>query len=205
MSAMLCVVTNECRARCAEVRSGCRSSAGVLARFFVVAYLGVGLPPVLLAAATNRISSRSALIVFSAVILAVSVIAARLQATALRRSDGGASVGGAVLSDTPVTIMCCLLRHALGAILSVNQVAGLPGSAQGGAWISMIERPQTGDPRLRPLHCRGRDVRRSQQPWAHSQMASRRCGYTNPDMPSGGRPGIMDLTVQSFQCHNWTE
>ncbi|HET6985994.1 MAG TPA: MFS transporter [Kribbella sp.] len=61
------------------------STAGVLALFFVVAYLGVGVPPVLLAAATHLISSRSALIVFSAVILAVSVIAARLQATALRR------------------------------------------------------------------------------------------------------------------------
>jgi hypothetical protein len=60
------------------------SAAGVLAMFFVVAYLGVGLPPVLLTAATHLISSRSALIVFSAVILAVSVIAARLQAAALR-------------------------------------------------------------------------------------------------------------------------
>jgi len=61
------------------------ATAGVLAMFFVVAYLGVGLPPVLLAAATHLISSRSALIVFSAVILAVSVIAARLQAKALRQ------------------------------------------------------------------------------------------------------------------------
>jgi MFS family permease len=61
------------------------STAGVLALFFVVAYVGVGLPPVLLTAATHLISSRSALIVFSAVILAVSVIAARLQATALRQ------------------------------------------------------------------------------------------------------------------------
>jgi hypothetical protein len=60
------------------------SAAGVLAMFFVVAYLGLGLPPVLLTAATHLISSRSALIVFSAVILAVSVIAARLQAAALR-------------------------------------------------------------------------------------------------------------------------
>jgi hypothetical protein len=60
------------------------STAGVLAIFFVVAYLGVGLPPVLLTAATYLISSRSALIGFSAVILAVSVIAARLQAAALR-------------------------------------------------------------------------------------------------------------------------
>ena len=88
------------------------STAGVLAMFFVVAYLGVGLPPVLLTAATHLISSRSALIVFSAVILAVSVIAARLQATALRHSDGVASFGAAVVSDTPVTIMCRLLRHA---------------------------------------------------------------------------------------------
>jgi MFS family permease len=61
------------------------STAGVLALFFVVAYLGVGLPPVLLTLATHLITSRSALIVFSAVILAVSVIAARLQTAALRR------------------------------------------------------------------------------------------------------------------------
>jgi hypothetical protein len=49
---------------------------------------GVGLPPVLLAAATHLISSRSALIVFSALILAVSGIAARLLSTALRHTDG---------------------------------------------------------------------------------------------------------------------
>lgn len=61
------------------------STAGVLAMFFVVAYLGLGPAPVLLTAATHVMSSRSALIVFSAVILAVSVIAARLQAAALRR------------------------------------------------------------------------------------------------------------------------
>ena len=61
------------------------STAGVLAMFFVVAYLGLGLPPVLLTAATHLMSSRSALIIFSAVILALSVIAARLQAAALRR------------------------------------------------------------------------------------------------------------------------
>jgi MFS family permease len=60
------------------------STAGVLAMFFVVAYLGVGVPPVLLTAATYLISSRSALIGFSVVILAISVIAARLQAAALR-------------------------------------------------------------------------------------------------------------------------
>jgi MFS family permease len=60
------------------------STAGVLAIFFVAAYLGLGPAPVLLTAATHLISSRSALIVFSAVILAVSVTAARLQAAALR-------------------------------------------------------------------------------------------------------------------------
>ena len=60
------------------------STAGVLAMFFVVAYLGLGLPTVLLTAATHLISSRSALIIFSALILAVSVIASRLQAAALR-------------------------------------------------------------------------------------------------------------------------
>jgi MFS family permease len=60
------------------------STAGVLALFFVVAYLGLGPAPLLLTVATHLISSRSALIVFSAVILAVSVIAARLQAAALR-------------------------------------------------------------------------------------------------------------------------
>jgi MFS family permease len=60
------------------------STAGVLAIFFVAAYLGLGPAPVVLTAATHLISSRSALIVFSAVILAVSVTAARLQAAALR-------------------------------------------------------------------------------------------------------------------------
>jgi predicted MFS family arabinose efflux permease len=60
------------------------STAGVLALFFVIAYLGLGLP-VLLTAATQLIGSRSALIVFSVLILAISVIAVRLQAAALRR------------------------------------------------------------------------------------------------------------------------
>jgi hypothetical protein len=54
--------------------------------FSVIAYLGLGPAPVLLTVATHLISSRSALIVFSAVILAVSVLAARLQAAALRDS-----------------------------------------------------------------------------------------------------------------------
>ena len=60
------------------------STAGVLAMFFVVAHFGVGLPPALMAAATHLISSRSALIGCSAAILAVSVIAPRLQAAAPR-------------------------------------------------------------------------------------------------------------------------
>jgi predicted MFS family arabinose efflux permease len=60
------------------------STAGVLAIFFVAAYLGLGPAPLLLTAATHLISSRSALIAFSALILAVSATAARLQAAALR-------------------------------------------------------------------------------------------------------------------------
>jgi hypothetical protein len=61
------------------------SVAGVLATFFVLAYLGLGLPPVLLAAATHVISGRAALFIFSAVIVAISIVAAQLQAAALRR------------------------------------------------------------------------------------------------------------------------
>ena len=53
-------------------------------RRLLVQLLGLGLP-VLLTAATHLISSRSALIVFSALTLAVSAIAVRLQAAALRR------------------------------------------------------------------------------------------------------------------------
>lgn len=60
------------------------AAAGVLSIFFVVAYLGMGLPPVLLAAATTAVSNNVALIGFSIVIAAVSLIAGRLQATALR-------------------------------------------------------------------------------------------------------------------------
>jgi hypothetical protein len=61
------------------------STAGVLAIFFVVAYLGLAVPTVLLTVATYLIGNQAALIAFSAVILAVSVMAARLQAAALRR------------------------------------------------------------------------------------------------------------------------
>jgi hypothetical protein len=60
------------------------SNAGVLAMFFVVAYIGVGLPPVLLTVATRLTSNRSALIGFSAIILAISITAVRRQAAALR-------------------------------------------------------------------------------------------------------------------------
>jgi hypothetical protein len=60
------------------------ATAGVLAMFFVVAYVGMGLPPILLAAATTVVSERTAMIVFGVVIVAVSAIAARLQANALR-------------------------------------------------------------------------------------------------------------------------
>lgn len=62
------------------------AAAGVLARFFVVAYVGMGLPPVLLAVATTAVSDNVALIGFSVVIAAVSAIAGRLQATAMRPS-----------------------------------------------------------------------------------------------------------------------
>jgi MFS family permease len=60
------------------------SAAGVLAMLFVVAYVGMGLPPVLLAVATTIVSNNVALIGFSVVIAAVSAIAGRMQATALR-------------------------------------------------------------------------------------------------------------------------
>jgi MFS family permease len=60
------------------------ATAGVLAMFFVVAYVGMGLPPILLAAATTVVSDRTAMIVFGVVIVAVSAIAARVQANALR-------------------------------------------------------------------------------------------------------------------------
>jgi MFS family permease len=60
------------------------SAAGVLAMLFVVAYVGMGIPPVLLAVATTMVSSNVALIGFSVVIAAVSLVAGRMQAMALR-------------------------------------------------------------------------------------------------------------------------
>lgn len=62
------------------------AAAGVLAILFVVSYIGLGLPSVLLAAATTAVSNNIALIGFSIVIAAVSLIAGRMQATALRPS-----------------------------------------------------------------------------------------------------------------------
>ena len=72
--------------------------AGVLAVFFVVAYLGIGLPPILLAAAGQAISIRIAMIVFSVVIIGVAALAGRLQATALDPSTGSPG-----RTDTPRT------------------------------------------------------------------------------------------------------
>jgi predicted MFS family arabinose efflux permease len=49
--------------------------AGVLALFFVVAYLGMGLPPVLLAVAENYWSPRVTMIVFGSLIVTASAVA----------------------------------------------------------------------------------------------------------------------------------
>ena len=65
------------------------ATAGVLAVFFVIAYVGMGLPPILLAAAGQAVSDRVAIIAFSVAVIAVSAIATRLQAAALRRPEVG--------------------------------------------------------------------------------------------------------------------
>jgi len=65
------------------------ATAGVLAVFFVIAYVGMGLPPILLAAAGQAVSDRVAIIAFSVAVIAVSAIATRLQAATLRRPDAG--------------------------------------------------------------------------------------------------------------------
>ncbi|WP_460494136.1 hypothetical protein [Dactylosporangium cerinum] len=65
------------------------ATAGVLAVFFVIAYIGMGLPPILLAAAGQAVSDRVAIIAFSVAVIAVSAIAARLQAATLRRPETG--------------------------------------------------------------------------------------------------------------------
>ena len=74
------------------------ATAGVLAVFFVIAYVGIGLPPILLAAAGQVVSDRVAMIAFSVAILAVSATAARLQAAALRRPEAG---GTAIWPSVP--------------------------------------------------------------------------------------------------------
>jgi len=64
------------------------ATAGVLAVFFVLAYVGMGLPPILLAALSQAISIRIAIVVFSVAIIGVSAIATRLQAAALKPAAG---------------------------------------------------------------------------------------------------------------------
>ncbi|WP_127502880.1 hypothetical protein [Actinoplanes solisilvae] len=61
------------------------ATAGVLAVFFAVAYVGMGVPPILLAAATHAVSDRVAVLVFGVAVLAVSAVAARFQAGARER------------------------------------------------------------------------------------------------------------------------
>jgi MFS family permease len=60
------------------------SRGGVVAVFFTIAYIGQGLPPVLLALATTLVSPRVGLSGFAVAIVAVTLVAARLQASALR-------------------------------------------------------------------------------------------------------------------------
>lgn len=74
----------------ATAQSG--ATAGVLAVFFVIAYLGLGLPPILLAAAGQAVNDRVAIIAFSVGVIAVAAIATRLQAAALRRPQPGGTV-----------------------------------------------------------------------------------------------------------------
>jgi hypothetical protein len=61
--------------------------AGVLSAFFVIAYLGMAVPPVLLAVATHFTSQRAAMIGFGCAIAAISVIAAGIQTSAARVSQ----------------------------------------------------------------------------------------------------------------------
>jgi len=63
------------------------AAAGVLAVFFVIAYVGIGLPPILLAAAGQAISDRVAITAFSAAVIVIAAIATRLQTATLRRPD----------------------------------------------------------------------------------------------------------------------
>ncbi|MDQ1549420.1 MAG: hypothetical protein QOD27_1078, partial [Microbacteriaceae bacterium] len=63
------------------------SRAGVIAMFYTITYIGQGLPPVLLAFATSFVSARVGLSGFAVVIVAVTLVAARLQVSALRKSS----------------------------------------------------------------------------------------------------------------------
>jgi hypothetical protein len=57
--------------------------AGVLAIFFVISYLGMGIPPVLLAVADTWWAPRVVLAVFGAIVVAASGVAARIARRAL--------------------------------------------------------------------------------------------------------------------------
>jgi predicted MFS family arabinose efflux permease len=63
------------------------ATAGVIAIFFTITYIGQGLPPVLLAIATTFVSAQVGLCGFAVVIVAVTLIAARLQVSALRQKS----------------------------------------------------------------------------------------------------------------------
>jgi MFS family permease len=62
------------------------SRAGVIAMFYTITYIGQGLPPVLLAFATSFVSSQVGLCGFAVVIVAVTLVATRLQGSALRKN-----------------------------------------------------------------------------------------------------------------------
>ena len=63
------------------------SRAGVIARFYAITYIGQGLPPILLAFATSFVSPQVGLSGFAIVIVAVTLIATRLQVSAVRKSN----------------------------------------------------------------------------------------------------------------------
>ncbi|MFF1634123.1 MFS transporter [Leifsonia sp. NPDC058248] len=63
------------------------ATAGVIAIFFTITYLGQGLPPVLLAIATSFVSPQVGLCAFAVAIVAVTLVAARLQVSALRKNS----------------------------------------------------------------------------------------------------------------------
>jgi predicted MFS family arabinose efflux permease len=63
------------------------SRAGVIAVFFTITYLGQGLPPVLLAVATSFLCPQVGLCGFAIAIVVVTLVASRLQVSALRGSS----------------------------------------------------------------------------------------------------------------------